>query len=777
MILREISRGLKRHKVRSLIVVLAIAIGMGVLSISSNMEASFEATSRRILEKYTMHDIIVYFDDLQNVSILENVSSVVGVEHVEPRIYIWGSAVREGVTYSVNIIGIPKSPKIDKISVDNEIWDHFEGNVAFVDRTVADRANVSLGEKIKAYSPYGSLEYKIIAIGDAYWSVRMGYPITITMFVPIDSLQENLNWSQKMNAFVVRCAEGYKPKVVYEKIEKVLDDLSIKYEGYYREEDTSESFSSSALIIFSIMFGPSLLIAMLILVFSLFNKIAGEYRQFGIRKAIGFTPNQVFIMIIAEALVLYVISIPLGALFSYLITFGILKVFSNVGLELVIVFDVFGYLQSALFGLIAVLFASLYPAVKARNIKALDAIRYGFEPIRFSGRGGVSRLPKIVAIAWRNISRRKKRSGVMILALFFATSFALGMAIYRDSIINAYSGTLNTSFKADAMIFFGDQLNSSDVQKAKIDGVSRVERYATLGISEDDIGIRVNGNEKDLGSIFHSLLIYFADPDAQLYRPQLVAGRWIENQNEVIVSYKFAQYLGLSVGDSLDVYSKDNKTIAFSVKIVGISQIIFNDGWLMIMSMATLGNVSAQGLLMFSAQEGYSVEKLADKIMDLLSYRRPSYVLIKETFIRTIKELVSMVNTFINGFASIVVIVAIIGVAGGFFLDIQERKWDIGLIKSIGGTTGDAIKIFAYELLFMVIIVSPIALYLGFNIGNILVGATTGSTMPMAIMPYYSIWTLLLAVLIPLLVVGLTMILVIYYSYKVKPVELLKKIL
>lgn len=783
MILRELLRDIKRYKWRSLAVIVSIAVGIGVLSIVSNMSASMEATGRAIDLKYATPDIVFRFDGYYEVNdVISAINEVDDVAVVEPRLTLFGSMYRNNETVYVNVVGSITDPVINSVKVQDEsIWERFKGNVCIVDKVMAEKVGFNEGDKMVFYSKYGKLGFEIIDLADMGWSRSFNMPINLGILVPIETVQSIIGQDGKANVLYIKVSSFNKIEKVYSKVESILKELKLKFSGWYKTASYNP-LSGSALIIFGIMFLPATLIAGTLLASVLLNKVAGEYRLIGMRKAIGFTPLQIFTIILIEGLLYFIMSIPLAYVLSYLLTLiGIKILLGAFGVEVIVKVDAVGFINSMFVGLLMTLLFTSYPANKARKVKTLEAIRWGFEVIKHKSRSRTSRLPKLLAMAWRNLTRRKKRTGLMIASLIISTSAALSMTVLMDSVHSTFVEGFAESMKGDFSIFFDELLNDSDISRvASLDEVQLVEGSFNLFIPIQNFSMLINNGSVDVGKLYAWPYVQFVPPDSEFYKPKIVKGSWIQKENDFIISHKVATYIGVRVGDTITLmYQRVNDTVKITGRVVGIAQLLWQNGWHFITHIANantsgLAPKNTYNMITIQLNQGYKLDDTIDKVYTLLSNKKPSSIFVNKDAVNVMNDFVNSIQLFLTVIIISTILVVVIGLASGFIMITNERKWEIGLLKSIGGTNSDAIKIFLYEALIIVLIATPIGILGGVYLGNTLISMVNKSFI-IGVYPTYKTQTIAIYTIIPLAIALTAIIPTTVIATKTKPVKLLRK--
>ncbi|MEQ9714522.1 MAG: ABC transporter permease [Candidatus Asgardarchaeia archaeon] len=170
---------------------------------------------------------------------------------------------------------------------------------------------------------------------------------------------------------------------------------------------------------FSLISWPALLIASILLSIGLIQAIFEDVRQIGIRKALGFTNRQIIVYYMIMGIILYSIGSVIGILASYVASYSALLILSKLLGKIKFVLNLSAVLRNILIGFIIAVLASLIPALHVTKINPNHAIKYGIEKLEFA-RKKISRVrnyPLSVRLAWRNISRRKKRGVQRMSAL------------------------------------------------------------------------------------------------------------------------------------------------------------------------------------------------------------------------------------------------------------------------------------------------------------------------------------------------------------------------
>ncbi len=161
-----------------------------------------------------------------------------------------------------------------------------------------------------------------------------------------------------------------------------------------------------------------------LIIYNIFQiTVAGKVRNYGLLKTVGVTSKQLRKIIMGEAFILCLISIPLGLVSGYFIGNSLIPtILQNTtygkDLEIISGFNIFVFLGAAAFSAFTVWISSLIPVRKASKVSPIEALRYS--DVKVSEKKHSSNRAKIPAMALSNLGRNKKRTGMVLLSLALA---------------------------------------------------------------------------------------------------------------------------------------------------------------------------------------------------------------------------------------------------------------------------------------------------------------------------------------------------------------------
>ena len=428
--------------------------------------------------------------------------------------------------------------------------------------------------------------------------------------------------------------------------------------------------------------------------------LAKQVRQIGILKAIGASRWQVLriylVMVLALGLGAGVVAIPLavasGKAFAAFVAgklnFDILT--RQLPLHLYVALGAASLLLPVLLALPAIL--------KGIRVPVHDALSdYGIAQDAADGAAATvaaTRAPRWLALAARNILRRKARLAVTVLTM------ALGVAIFstgfnvRQSLENLLAD-FDHSMKHDVQVVLNGQI-ARERALAAFAGVPNVARVETWNGGRGELQSRVVAASNGLGLV--------ALPhDTDLFKPRLVQGRWLHASAtpEVVFNQQAMQLYGNPAVGSRQRLDIGGQT--FEAELVGVVEELEKPKAYVDQSRydALVNPHHHINSLMFVARDQRFASVMALK-RDIESVIAASdldvlYVMSQAERVKVIFDHLNIVLTTIVLLSLLVLVVSALGMASATGINVQERTREIGVMRAIGATPHMIFRLFVAE--------------------------------------------------------------------------------
>ena len=242
-----------------------------------------------------------------------------------------------------------------------------------------------LGMMIKANGIY----YQVIGVIQAYNDhVNISGATSETVILPLTTMQLAYHTGDKFDFFMFTTARGYKTKDVQEDVKTLLrerHDIAPTDEGAIMMFDFEEMFN-----MFEYLFLGIKILIWIVGIGTLLSGVVGvsnimlvtikeRTREIGVRRAIGAKPALIIRQVMAESLLLTVLAGIVGLVIGVAIMAVVAGVVSNTPSEEVMFLNPqIGFGAAVAASVIIVLsglLAGVLPAIRAIQIKAIDAIR------------------------------------------------------------------------------------------------------------------------------------------------------------------------------------------------------------------------------------------------------------------------------------------------------------------------------------------------------------------------------------------------------------------
>jgi putative ABC transport system permease protein len=576
----KVLRDLWGNKLRTVLVVLSIAVGVfAVGMVLGTSEIMFRELQRGYASIVPLEAQIS--SDPFDTEMLETARRVPGVKAVEGRRYIQirvKIGPEEWQSVQLSAVDNFDAIQVNKIKPQAGAWPPPKREL-LMERGSLGLIKAQIGDTVTIEDPTGQEREMRIAgtVHDinlppaAFAGIGFGY-------VSMDTL-EWFGISRDFNSLQMTVSEDALNK---QHITDVADTVKAKIEKSGRKvygiyvpipgQHPAVEILQPIMLVLTVMGFLSLILSGFLVINTIAAIMAQQTRQIGIMKAVGARNSQVLQLYLATVIIFGLLSllvaVPLGALAA--------GAFGNYMAQL-INFDIVNYstppnvlaIEFAI-GLIAPLLAALYPVLAGTRITVREAINsYGLAPSRnrrnllvrlgafmsrpfrrnavaswtateawttgptaYSAKAGPKRavkiagpiLPRPLLLSLRNTFRRKSRLALTLLTLTLAGGLFMGIFTVRDSLNRTLDEALQY-WHYDVEIIFSRAYRSDEIaaQALQVPGVTSVESWGYYGgITRE----RKDGTQSD------SLTMIAPPADTQLIRPIMVAGRWLQSDDE-----------------------------------------------------------------------------------------------------------------------------------------------------------------------------------------------------------------------------------------------------
>lgn len=451
-------------------------------------------------------------------------------------------------------------------------------------------------------------------------------------------------------------------------------------------------------------------------VFLVYNSISAivsqQTAQIGVMKAIGASSWQVvssyLMLVFAYGLLAIIVSVPLGAGAAL----GLQSFFGDfLNLEVVEVrTDPTALVIQVIICLVAPLLAALIPLAAGMNITVREAIStYGLGgAMGFVNRltASVRNISYSVVLTIGNTFRNQQRVVVIEIALVVAGTIFMMVLGVNDATQFTYNGKLKEVHNYQ-VLFTADRNMRIDrlVDTAlSVPGVVAAEAWYTASGSARPV------SQLDKEVTDARIRIFGQPAETDFYRPEMVEGRWLRSDDtySVVAGLQVAQQKEWQVGDSIIVTNNNDQEVALN--IVGIHFDPAGGGTTLHMPLNVLqtewGQFDSANNIFIRLSQTDAAFQLETALAIETAYERQNINIVpgsaygENTIDEIAARLSDSLDIIIQLLAVMAVVIALVGgvgLSGVLSLSVLERRREIGVMRAIGASSGQVIRLFIGE--------------------------------------------------------------------------------
>jgi len=533
---------------------------------------------------------------------------------------------------------------------------------------------------------------------------------------------------------------GYSDKDIEKLSEQMENAYLIDVNKYLIDLETNPISSSSISglgIVVSIVIGIIVFTSVFCIKNSFDISITEKIKQYGMLRSVGATKKQIKRNVFYEATILGLIGIPLGILLGYLASY-ILIIISNyyvsdmmqAGFKLEFAFSWLAIIVAIILGIVTIYFSAFRSAKRASKVSPIDSIRNSAN-IKINPKKIKS--PKFIKkvfgmggeISFKNLKRNKKKYRTTVISIvvsvfvFIALSGFMGLAfqeveneikvsdfnislsanITNENSYNKFIETVKldniedyTLLRSSELFFIGTHYSNEYLDLLNIKQREQDEEYITVfAIGEEQYKKYI----KSLG------LNYDDIKDKAILLDKEYVVRYDDNNKKVT---KYIDIYDFQKGDIVDsTITSTNKKVNIEIGVVtekmpfGLKN---RTARYIIVSDEMFDNIAeSKGLDIY--YKSSNANKLQDDIDNYLKGEEYYSINNKDENVKQMSNLFTLVGIFLYGFIIVISLIGITNIFNTITTNMELRKQEFAMLKSVGMTTKEFNRMIRLESLFM----------------------------------------------------------------------------
>ena len=339
----------------------------------------------------------------------------------------------------------------------------------------------------------------------------------------------------------------------------------------------------------------------------------------------------------------------------------------------------------------------------------------------------------IFKIAWRNIYRNKKRTLITVTSIFAALFLiilmrALQFGFYDNiikTVVESYAGYVEVH--ADGYWDNQSLDNSMEVDQKLINDISSVEGVENIVQRLQTFSL-ISMGEKTKGGVINGVDISDEQKITD-WNKKMVSGSFDLGENEIIVGKGIAEYFDIRENDTLILYGQGYRGMMAAGKyrvkgVIDLKNPDLNKLGIFMAIESARNYVSSEEIsthIIIDKEQYYDEEKIVKDLSQILS---KDYEIM--TWKKTLPEIEQTITADNAGgliMAFILYIIVVFGMFGTVLMMTEERKYEFGVLISIGMSRIRLFRIILIEtiilsmigVLLAIILTYPISYYFNLN--------------------------------------------------------------
>ena len=339
----------------------------------------------------------------------------------------------------------------------------------------------------------------------------------------------------------------------------------------------------------------------------------------------------------------------------------------------------------------------------------------------------------IFKIAWRNIYRNKKRTLITVTSIFAALFLIILMRAlqfgFYDNIITTVVESYAGYVEVHAEGYWDNQSldNSMEVDQKLINDISSVEGVENIVQRLQTFSL-ISMGEKTKGGVINGVDISDEQKITD-WNKKMLSGSFNLGENEIIVGKGIAEYFDIRENDTLILYGQGYRGMMAAGKypvkgVIDLKNPDLNKLGIFMAIESARNYVSSEEIsthIIIDKEQYYDEEKIVKDLSQILS---KDYEIM--TWKKTLPEIEQTITADNAGgliMAFILYIIVVFGMFGTVLMMTEERKYEFGVLISIGMSRVRLFGIILIETIILsmigvflaIILTYPISYYFNLN--------------------------------------------------------------
>lgn len=466
--------------------------------------------------------------------------------------------------------------------------------------------------------------------------------------------------------------------------------------------------------------------------------ITEKTKQYGMLKSVGATKRQIRKNVFFEATILGIIGIPLGLLLG-LVASIILIIISNYfledmfarGLKLILSFSWIAFVVAIVLGIFTIYLSAFKSARNASKITPIESIKNSSD-IKIKSKK--MKIPKIIKkffgiggeISYKNLKRNKKKYRATVISITVSTFVFIALSYFMSMAFDEIKNEINLKDYNLTLLVVGSKYDGQMYQKisdtTKLDNIKNytLSKFTNCYIknpkftkeytefsndvlaNEGYIDVKSVNDEQFKEYVKNLGLSYENMKDKVVFIDNVKIGNYDEEKDKMI--YKKIKAFDYNIGEKIKFANAYNEE--FEMELGDSTDILpfgieEESNYFAIVSDEMFEkNLRSEYRNIMVYYDSSNPDKLQDDIDELLSGYNYNIKNIEENA-RMMQKLYTLIGIFLYGFIIVIIAIGVTNIFNTITTNMELRKQEFAMLKSIGMTTKEFDKMIRLETIFM----------------------------------------------------------------------------